>query len=844
MKEKFADLQAHMEPNMQVANDAPLLPDLNRLQKKNGGWKIVYPPPTFNREEKFVELQAHMEPNMQVTDDAPLLPDLNVSKRRTEAHMEPNMQVTDDAPLLPDLNVSKRRTEEKFADLQAHMEPNMQVANDAPLLPDLNVSKRRTEEKFADLQAHMEPNMQVANDAPLLPRSKRLQKKNGGINCRTLICAHMEPNMQVTDDAPLLPDLNVSKRRTEEKFADLQAHMEPNMQVANDAPLLPDLNVSKRRTEFDDAPLLPDLNVSKRRTEAHMEPNMQVLDDAPLLPDLNVSKRRTEEKFADLQAHMEPNMQVPNDAPLLPDRNVSKRRTEEKFADLRAHMEPNMQVPNDAPLLPDRNVSKRRTEEKFVDLQAHMEPNMQVPNDAPLLPDLNVSKRRTEAHMEPNMQVTDDAPLLPDLNVSKRRTEDHCNPPELVAVEQRRGSVCQKVFDSVKSMFGHINCHPVRGWKIVYHPPTFNREEKFAQLRAHMEPNMQVTDDAPLLPDLNVSKRRTREEKFAQFQAHMEPNMQVTDDAPLLPDLNVSKIRTEDHCNPPELVAVEQRRCSVCQKVFDSVKSMFGHINCHPVRGWKIVYPPPTFNREEKFAELQAHMEPNMQVTDDAPLLPDLNVSKRRTEDHCNPPELVAVEQRRCSVCQKVFDSVKSMFGHINCHPVRGWKIVYPPPTFNREEKFAELQAHMEPNMQVTDDAPLLPDLNVSKRRTERNIRTIATHPNLWRWSKDVVREEKFVELRRIWNQTCKFDDAPLLPDLNVSKRRTEDHCNPPEHVAVEQRRGSVCQKVFDSVKSMFGHINCHPVRGWKIVYPPPTINGEEKFVELRRIWNQTCKLR
>ncbi|KAK4369335.1 hypothetical protein RND71_013127 [Anisodus tanguticus] len=38
------------------------------------------------------------------------------------------------------------------------------------------------------------------------------------------------------------------------------------------------------------------------------------------------------------------------------------------------------------------------------------------------------------------------------------------------------------------------------------------------------------------------------------------------------------------------------------------------------------------------------------------------------------------------------------------------------------EEKFAELQAHMEPNMQVTDDAPLFPDLNVSKRRTEVSI--------------------------------------------------------------------------------------------------------------------------
>ncbi|KAK4380179.1 hypothetical protein RND71_002041 [Anisodus tanguticus] len=347
-----------------------------------------------------------------------------------------------------------------------------------------------------------------------------------------------------------------------------------------------------------------------------------------------------------------------------------------------------------------------------------------------------------QAHMEPNMQVANDAPLLPDLNASKRRTED-----------------------------------------------------KFADLQAHMEPNMQVTDDAPLLPDLNDSKRRT-EEKFVDLRAHMEPNMQVANDAPFLPDLNVSKRRTERNMRTiatHRTVAVEQRRCSVCQKVFDSVKYMSGHINCHPVRGCKIVYPPPTFNMKDKFADLQAHMEPNMQVTDDAPLLPDLNVSKRRTEEK---------------------------FADLQAHMEPNMQVANDAPLLpdlnvskrRTEEKFADLQAHMEPNMQVANDAPLLPDLNASKRRTE----------------------EKFADLQAHMEPNMQVaNDAPLLPDLNVSKRRTERNMRTiatHRTVAVEQRRCSVCQKVFDSVKYMYGHINCHPVRGCKIVYPPPTFNMKEKF--------------
>ncbi|KAJ8544756.1 hypothetical protein K7X08_017339 [Anisodus acutangulus] len=89
-------------------------------------------------------------------------------------------------------------------------------------------------------------------------------------------------------------------------------------------------------------------------------------------------------------------------------------------------------------------------------------------------------------------------------------------------------------------------------------------------------------------------------------------------------------------------------------------------------------------------------------------------------------PVAVPVEQRRCSVCQRVFGTVKGLFGHMNCHPDRGWKGVYPPPTFNREEEFADLQAQMKPNTEVADVVPvppvLLPDLNISEPAPEWRI--------------------------------------------------------------------------------------------------------------------------
>lgn len=95
-----------------------------------------------------------------------------------------------------------------------------------------------------------------------------------------------------------------------------------------------------------------------------------------------------------------------------------------------------------------------------------------------------------------------------------------------------------------------------------------------------------------------------------------------------------------------------------------------------------------------------------------------------------NPPPPPPQPENTCVVCHKDFHSVKALFGHMNSHPNRGWKGVYPPPTFNREE-FADLQAQMQQEEEeeevagnagdpAVEEAPserrdVVPDLNVAE---------------------------------------------------------------------------------------------------------------------------------
>ncbi|CAN4103854.1 unnamed protein product [Withania somnifera] len=113
-------------------------------------------------------------------------------------------------------------------------------------------------------------------------------------------------------------------------------------------------------------------------------------------------------------------------------------------------------------------------------------------------------------------------------------------------------------------------------------------------------------------------------------------------------------VKEEDEVEIPE----NNRRiiCHVCNKGFGSGKALGGHMRIHLLSRKKAKKSKLVVDRYYKKVDVQNYNK------EDQLLLPI------------------------CSVCGKNFPSMKSLFGHMRCHPERAWRGIQPPHWKSRDE--------------------------------------------------------------------------------------------------------------------------------------------------------------
>ncbi|XP_043700175.1 uncharacterized protein LOC122650870 [Telopea speciosissima] len=125
----------------------------------------------------------------------------------------------------------------------------------------------------------------------------------------------------------------------------------------------------------------------------------------------------------------------------------------------------------------------------------------------------------------------------------------------------------------------------------------------------------------------------------------------------------------EEGQNHNRSLVKENRICKICKKGFGSGKALGGHMRIHA---------QPQVQEKQTQVQLQNNFP-----------IPDSNNKKSWIGSYTSPggpmnsKTKTMIDERSsnpsCSLCGKKFQSMKSLFGHMRCHPERKWRGIQPP---------------------------------------------------------------------------------------------------------------------------------------------------------------------
>ncbi|KAL6513986.1 hypothetical protein OROHE_019442 [Orobanche hederae] len=127
---------------------------------------------------------------------------------------------------------------------------------------------------------------------------------------------------------------------------------------------------------------------------------------------------------------------------------------------------------------------------------------------------------------------------------------------------------CLKEFSSGKALGGHMRIH-------------FQRAPK----------NNGGHDDSPMAVSKKKLKIHHQNQTISTFKKRKQQNPHHGDEETIIPKKN-HQLQCGGDCCCHGSSNVITPNCVICGKDFPSWKSLYGHMRCHPERGWKGINPP------------------------------------------------------------------------------------------------------------------------------------------------------------------------------------------------------------------------------------------------------------